>query len=338
MSLVVISLVADMGKFQGTALAASRVQLAPNMIAIEDTSAVLTSTPHVSVVIPAYNAAWCIRRAVDSVLKQDFRDFELIVVDDGSTDDTAAILAGYGDAVRVISKPNGGLSSARNAGIAVAKGVYVAFLDADDWWLSKKLARQIRLMESRPDLLFCSTASAVQTPTGVCLADWRCGVSATSTLESIFAVNAYVAGSGSAVLVKREAFIQTGGFDERLRSLEDIDMWMRLAALGEFACIDEALVCIEKSATSMSGNLALMRSSAMQVMRKNRGLLPEHLRGGFWRKAYASMLTDYAKWAYRQGQSAQALCDLLYALSLAPRQHGRLISSLLVAVLTKQKL
>ena len=294
--------------------------------------------PLVSVVIPAYNSAWCIRRAVDSVLAQDFRDFELIVVDDGSLDDTAAILAGYGDAIQVISKPNGGLSSARNAGISSAQGAFVAFLDADDWWISAKLTRQVALMAARPELLFCSTASAVQTPAGERLADWRCGVGIASTLESIFSANAYVAGSGSAVLAKREAFSLAGGFDESLRSLEDIDMWMRLAALGGFACIDEVLVCIEKSAASMSGNLTVMRSAAIQVMRKNRSLLPSNLRGGFWRKAYASMLTDYAKWAYRKGQTSQALTDLLHALSLAPMQHGRLIISLLVAVITKQKL
>jgi glycosyltransferase involved in cell wall biosynthesis len=294
--------------------------------------------PRISVIIPAYNAAWCIRRAIDSVLAQDFHEHELIVVDDGSKDDTAAILADYGEAVRVISKPNGGLSSARNAGIAAARGEFVAFLDADDWWLPAKLARQVALMDAHPDLLFCSTASAVLTPAGIRLEDWRCGTGNATTLESIFAANAYVAGSGSAVLAKREAFSRAGGFDENLRSLEDIDMWMRLAALGGFACIDVALVNIEKSATSMSGNLDVMRSAAIHVMRKNRGLLPANLRGGFWRKAYASMLTDYAKWAYRKGYTAQALTDLLQALSIAPMHRGRLILSLLLAMLARQKI
>lgn len=294
--------------------------------------------PRVSVIIPAYNAAWCVRRAVDSVLAQAYRDYELIVVDDGSQDETAALLAGYGDALRLVRKSNGGLSSARNAGIVAAHAEFVAFLDADDWWLPAKLTRQVALMEARPDLLFCSTASSVQTPAGERLADWRCGAADDSALASIFSANAHVAGSGSAVLAKRAAFVRAGGFDESLRCLEDIDMWMRLAALGGFACIDEPLVIIEKSANSMSGNLAVMRAAAIQVMRKNRGLLPAKLRGGFWRKAYAGMLTDYAKWAYRKGQTTRALGDLLHALALAPLYRGRLIASLFLAMLARQKI
>jgi len=294
--------------------------------------------PRVSVIIPAYNAAWCIRRALDSVFAQDYRDFEVIVVDDGSSDGTAAILASYGAAVRVVSKPNGGLSSARNAGIAAARGEYVAFLDADDRWLPAKLSRQVALLDRQPGLLFCSTTTKVEAPGGQRLPDWRCGNGQRSALECIFAVNAYVAGSGSAVLVRREAFARAGGFDESLRSLEDIDMWMRLAALGGFACIDEPLAVIEKSADSMSGNLDVMRAAAMRVMRKNRALLPQPLRGQFWRSAYAGMLSDYAKWAYRQGRTAQALGGLAQALALAPLSRGRLVISLLLAMLARQKI
>lgn len=298
----------------------------------------LEPMPRVSVVIPAYNAAWFVRRAVDSVLAQDYRDFELLVVDDGSTDETAAILADYGDALQVVAKHNGGLPSARNAGIAAARGEYVAFLDADDWWLPTKLTRQVTLMEAQPDLQFCSCTTAVYTPDGGRLPDWRCGASTGSDLEDIFAINAFVAGSGSAVLARRSAFALAGDFDEALRSLEDIDMWMRLAARGGYACIDEPLVAIEKSAASMSGNLDVMRASAIQVMRKNRHLLPDSRRGEFWRAAYAGMLTDYAKWAYRKGRIAQALGDLATALFLSPLQRGRLTLSLALAILARQKL
>src|SRR5690606_5827197 len=130
----------------------------------------------------------------------------------GSTDDTARVLAEYGDRVRVVSKPNGGLSSARNAGIAAARGRYVAFLDADDAWLPEKLARQVALMEGNDNLVFCSTAARIESPEGERLGDWSCTQSSLPVLEAIFATNAHVAGSGSAVLARKDAFARVGGF------------------------------------------------------------------------------------------------------------------------------
>lgn len=291
------------------------------------------AAPAVSVVIPAYNAAWCVRRAIDSVLAQTFDDFELIVVDDGSTDDTRAVLETYGDRIRIEGKPNGGLSSARNAGIAAATGRYVAFLDADDGWLPGKLARQVELMTAHPELVFCSTAARIESPDGEHLGDWACGSSTLPTLEAIFATNAHVAGSGSAVLARRDAFARVGGFDERLRSLEDIDMWMRLAAIGPYACVDEPLAVILKRPGSMSGNLDVMRGAAIAVMRKNRRLLPREMQGAFWRHAYAGMLSDFAKWAWRSGQRRQAVGDALNGLRLSPLGRGRLMLGLLLAMM-----
>lgn len=299
----------------------------------------MTDTPPtVSVAIPAYNAAWCVARAIDSVLAQSFQDFELIVVNDGSTDGTAQVLAGYGAALRVIDQPNGGLSNARNTGINAARGRYVAFLDADDWWLPGKLAGQVALMESCPALAFCSTSAKLEAPDGHPLGEWRARDTSLPALEAIFAENAFVAGSGSAVMARREAFLQAGGFDETLRSLEDIDMWMRLAALGGYACLDEPLAVILKRPGSMSGNLAVMRDCALRVMRKNRRLLPPAKRGAFWRQAYAGMLSDYAKWAWRAGLRQQALGDVASALALAPIARGRLLLGLLAAMLMNHPL
>ncbi|MDY0013830.1 MAG: glycosyltransferase family A protein [Rhodocyclaceae bacterium] len=294
--------------------------------------------PTVSVVIPAYNAAWCVARAIDSVLAQGFQDLELIVVNDGSTDDTSKVLAGYGAALKTIEQPNGGLSNARNSGIQAARGRYVALLDADDWWLPGKLAGQVALMEACPALVFCSTSAKLEAPDGTRLGEWRGRNAPLSTLEAIFAENAFVAGSGSAVLVRRDALIQAGGFDETLRSLEDIDMWMRLAAIGGYACLDEPLAVILKRPDSMSGNLAVMRDAARRVMRKNRHLLPPAKRGAFWRQAYAGMLSDYAKWAWRSGQRRAALRDVTLALSLAPLARGRLLLGLLAAMLLNRAL
>jgi len=113
--------------------------------------------PLVSVIIPTFNRAWAVGRAIDSVLEQDYRPFELIVVDDGSTDQTAEILARYGDQLTVVCRENRGVSAARNAGVARAQGDLIAFLDSDDFWRPQKLTVQVDFFTSRPDALICQT-------------------------------------------------------------------------------------------------------------------------------------------------------------------------------------
>lgn len=288
----------------------------------------------VSVVIPAYNAAWCVARAIDSVLAQTYARYEVLVVDDGSTDETAALVNAYGERVRLLQQPNGGLSGARNLGMRNAAGEYVAFLDADDYWLPEKLERQIALMQAHPDVGFCSTATRVETPQGEQIGLWKCPACGGDTLRTIFAVNGAVAGSGSSVMVRRDVLARAGEFDVTLRCLEDIDMWMRLAAISSYACIDEPLSVILKRPDSMSRNLDKMRESALQVMRKNRHLLAPAARGGFWRYAYAGVLADYAKWEYRAGRKTQALLHLIEGMLHSPFGRGRLITGLLVGALT----
>src|SRR5436305_4940478 len=106
----------------------------------------------VSVIIPAYNYARYIAEAIDGALAQTHAPLEVIVVDDESTDDTPRVLAGYGDRIRTIRQPNGGAAAARNTGMAAARGEYVAFLDADDVWLPRKLELQLQRFEADPDL------------------------------------------------------------------------------------------------------------------------------------------------------------------------------------------
>lgn len=292
----------------------------------------MTSTPSeplVSVVMPAYNVAWCIGRAVDSVLAQDFRPCELIVVNDGSTDGTRALLEGYGAAITVINQENRGMSAARNTGIRRARGTYVAFLDADDWWLAGKLSRQVELMRGRPEIGFSSTTVRVEDDDGRLLNLWRCPNGSTEILATLFAQNAAIAGGCSAVMARRDLLDRVGLFDESLRGFEDPDLWMRLAAVSGYACIDETLAVILRREQSVSRNLDSMRVAALRSMRKNRALLPPGLRGRFWRSCLAGVYTDYAKPAYRAGRLGLAYADTLRALMLSPLGRGRLCLGLL---------
>jgi glycosyltransferase involved in cell wall biosynthesis len=279
--------------------------------------------------MPAYNVAWCIGRAVDSVLAQDFRACELIVVNDGSTDGTRALLEGYGAVITVINQENRGMSAARNAGIRRARGTYVAFLDADDWWLAGKLSRQVDLMHGRPEIGFSSTTVRVEDDDGRLLNLWRCPNGSTEILATLFAQNAAIAGGCSAVMARRDLLDRVGLFDESLRGFEDPDLWMRLAAVSGYACIDETLAVILRREQSVSRNLDSMRVAALRSMRKNRALLPPGLRGRFWRSCLAGVYTDYAKPAYRAGRLGLAYADTLRALMLSPLGRGRLCLGLL---------
>ena len=218
------------------------------------------SEPLVSVVMPAYNVAWCIGRAVDSVLAQDYRARELIVVNDGSTDDTRAVLEAYGDAITVIDQENRGMSAARNVAIRNARGTYIAFLDADDRWLPEKLSRQVELMQSRPEIGFCSTAARVEDAEGKLLNLWRCHHGSTKcwrrSSPKTPPLPAVVRPSWS----RKHLVDRVGLFDESLRGFEDPDLWMRLAAVSGYQCIDETLAVILRREKSVSRNLDAMRS------------------------------------------------------------------------------
>jgi glycosyltransferase involved in cell wall biosynthesis len=186
-----------------------------------------------SVVIPAYNAAGFIRRTIDSVLAQTYRDYELIVVDDGSTDDTAEIVKSYGDRVRYIYQDNAGGGAGRNTGIAAAKYDWIALLDHDDEWLPEKLQAQMDLLERNPDLRWCGT-NYIKV-----LEDRRGAVTSIKALRKALGDREYFESflttslkmrfslAPSAVVAHKEILEQVGGF-ERIH-LADYDMWLKIA-------------------------------------------------------------------------------------------------------------
>jgi len=293
----------------------------------------------VSIIIPAYNAEPFLEHAINSVLAQSHTHLEVIVVNDGSTDDTASVVTRFPDPrVCLISKANGGMSSARNAGVSKASGEFLAFLDADDYWMPDKLEKQVALLESSTEIGFCSTVTRVETPDGLFVNEWACPNIQTSTLHSIFLDSSAIAGSASSILTRTRLHRAAGQFDETLTGLEDTDMWMRYAAQAEYRCIPEVLTVILKREGSVSRNFHNMRSSALRVFKKNRRLLDKESQGQFWRVCYATLICDYAKWEARSGMKSKALCQLASAFFYAPTKKARLCASLAIAIIFKQKL
>jgi len=190
----------------------------------------------ISVVIPAYNAAEYIGRAIDSVLAQTRRPDEIIVVDDGSTDDTASIVETYGSQVRLIRQENAGVSAARNTGIDAATGEWIAFLDSDDEWLKEKLQLQVELLGRNSELVW-STANFIYCHCGQ---DYHCQKLDEKTGEALLNgvdffedyFDAYIkaaAGWTGTMIVKRSVLIDAGLFRPEQLRFNDEDMWWRIA-------------------------------------------------------------------------------------------------------------
>jgi GT2 family glycosyltransferase len=195
--------------------------------------------PVVSVIIPTYNRWPMIAEAVESVLEQAYRSFEIIVVDDGSTDGTMERLKKYGSSVLVISRQRSGVAASRNYGIRIAQGRYMAFLDSDDLWLPQKLTIQTSFMEQHPEVKICQTEEI-----------WiRHGAKVNPKAKhakpsgDIFRRSLDLClVSPSAVMMMRDLLDQFGGFDESFPVCEDYDLWLRIAKEQAIPLIPEPLV------------------------------------------------------------------------------------------------
>jgi glycosyltransferase involved in cell wall biosynthesis len=195
--------------------------------------------PQVSVIIPTYNRAWVIKEAIDSVLAQDYTEFELIVVDDGSTDQTSDVLDTFGNVIKVFSQKNKGVSAARNRGIAEASGNFIAFLDSDDLWHPQKLSSQIDFFNQTPDALICQTEE-VWIRNGLRVNPKKRHKKPSGMIFKPSLKLCLV--SPSAVMIRRHLFDRVGEFDETLPACEDYDLWLRISCRFPIYLIDTPLI------------------------------------------------------------------------------------------------
>jgi glycosyltransferase involved in cell wall biosynthesis len=212
------------------------------------------STPRVSVVIPTYNCGQFVCAAIDSALAQSCGPLEVIVVDDGSTDETPGILNRYGARVTVVRQKNAGVSSARNTGIQHARGELVAFLDADDLWHPDKLAKQVPLFANPAvGLVYCAVEYVDERLQSL-------GVNLTGRRGRVLREIALLRGTvvlagGSTAVVRRACFDTAGGFDSAMSTAADWDMWRRVACHWEIDVVREPLVQYRMRPSSMHRNV-----------------------------------------------------------------------------------
>jgi glycosyltransferase involved in cell wall biosynthesis len=272
------------------------------------------ASPTVSIVIPAYNYARYLPQAIDSALQQSFPAHEILVIDDGSTDGTAQVVAqryGGNPRVRYLHQPNAGLSSARNTGVKNAHGEFVAFLDADDYWkpdfLREVMARFARLSE---DFAIVATRVTIVTVDGATLprkqllADTDYELTcADLLLKSRF--------SPSTAVVRRRVFAECGVFDTTLRSSEDRDMWIRIAARHRVWFCGQQLIFVRRHGSSMSTHADRMKTNTRRTLAKARqnpdiiGLPPL-----FWCRVNSFFRFQTAWMYFEEGRRAAALRDL----------------------------
>ncbi len=197
----------------------------------------------VSVIIPSYNYGRFIAEAIGSALGQSLAPQEIIVVDDGSADDTAEVVAEFGDAVRYIRQENAGVCVARNSGVAESSGELIAFLDADDIWEPTKLEKQAALFErdGRIGLVHCGMRE-FDSDTGETIALHIDGMEGEVADELLLWERPVIIGPGGTIMVSREAFEAAGGFDPRQKCGEDWDMCYRIARRYRVGFVREPLV------------------------------------------------------------------------------------------------
>jgi glycosyltransferase involved in cell wall biosynthesis len=200
---------------------------------------VKSKNPLVSVILPTYNRGWILTEAIDSVLAQEYTDYELIVVDDGSTDNTREILDAYGQDIIVFRQANKGVSTARNRGIAEAGGQLVAFLDSDDLWLPRKLLRQVDFFKFNPTAVINQTEEIwIRNGVRVNPKDRHRKPSGMIFERSL----GLCLVSPSAVMIRKTLFDAVGVFDESLPACEDYDLWLRISCRYPVHLIDAPLI------------------------------------------------------------------------------------------------
>lgn len=287
-------------------------------------------TPCVSVVMPAYNVQEYLGEAIRSVIEQTFGDFELIIVDDGSTDDSLEVCKSFDDPrIRIVHQLNRGLAGARNTGISEARGRYIALLDSDDRWLPEKLSLHVIHLENNPDVGVSYCGSRFIDEKGNAMRLTQRPRLRNIGPETIFCRNPV--GNGSAAVLRRSALDKvaflnpndagrTCWFDEEFRQSEDIELWLRLSVLGgvRFEGIAPILTEYRVSASGLSAQVIRQYQSWLNVVEKLTAYAPEFA-AKHTPRARAYQLRYLARRCVQAGDPSMATTMLREAMASSSR-------------------
>ncbi|MCP4270105.1 MAG: glycosyltransferase [Candidatus Brocadiaceae bacterium] len=234
--------------------------------------------PLVSIIIPTYNVGKYIDQTLESIFDQDVTDYEVIVVDDGSTDATQSILEAYKNRISFCYQQNRGPAAARNVGIKMAKGKYIAFQDGDDLWTSGKLKQQVKLMDSYPDvgLLSGDMQRFTGGKTNVPSMFKKYGFDSDFFGDEFYVIDAYkkiyLQGNyipTGTVILRRKCVETVGYFDEKFRHSEDLDLWLRIAMQYRLAYSNEIWLLRRDHEINLTGDTEKMNLSLIEVLEKH---------------------------------------------------------------------
>ncbi len=279
----------------------------------------------VSVIIPTYNHSQYVCRAIDSILAQTYKDYEVIVVDDGSTDGTREVLSKYGNKINYIYQENKGLPSARNTGIKASTGEYFVFLDADDYISPKALEIEVRFLENHPQIGWVYSDYYCVNKKGNILAQFSKGITSDITPPEGMVFKRFLQGNFvpiNAVMIRKRCVNDVGFFDESLTSYEDGDFWLRVSAKYELKYINEPLAFQRMYAASMRTDLVRLRINTIQVINKICRLYPDLTL--IYKNKINKNLADIHNYLgfeyYHQGKLKEAKSELLSSVRYYPFQ------------------
>lgn len=296
--------------------------------------------PKVSVIIPSYNSAQYIGEAIESVFAQTYRDFEIIVVDDGSIDDTKEVLSPYINRIVYLFQVNGGVAKARNAGIRNAQGEYIAFLDADDVWFSEKLELQMKHLDSYPDAVLVYSDYSAFDNNGKALRKRKKEKYAGNIFYQLIKENFIPT---STVVMKKEYFNKIGSFDESIEIAEDWDLWLRIARRYSICYFDKPLMKYKIHNDNMTNNIYKMLKNELLVLDKLfSGRVLSNKEQWLRSMSISNIYHQAGESYYVRRELSKAKINLLYSLNYFPfclNAYYTLVKCLLgIVILTKLKI